>query len=311
MDTRTETREFLASRRARITPQQVGLPAPDRARRVKGLRREEVALLAGISPDYYNRLERGNLAGASESVLTAIADALHLDEAERSHLYALAHATHNTRAPAAAAPKVRPNIQRVLDTIMSPAQIRNGRGDILAANTLGYALFAPMFDHPTGTANTARFAFLDPRAHEFYPDWERTANSIVARLRAEAGRRPNDRALTDLIGELCTRSTTFATRWAKHDVIFHRSGTKTVHHPVVGPLDLAFETMQLGADPGLSLVVYTAQPDSPATADALALLASWSTTLDDNQPSQTATTPNPLTRPFGHDRNTATPCPPG
>ena len=277
VDTRTEIREFLASRRARITPQQVGLPTHDRGRRVKGLRREEVALLAGISPDYYNRLERGSLAGASDSVLAAIANALQLDEAERSHLDALARATQNTKTPAPPTPTVRPNLQCLLDTIMAPAQIRNGRGDILAANSLGYALFAPMFDRPDPTTNIARFAFLNPQAQAFYPDWERTANSMVARLRAEAGRHPNDRALTDLIGELCTRSTAFATRWAKHDVIFHRSGTKTLRHPMVGSLDLAFETMQLEADPGLNLVLYTAQPDSPTTIDALGLLGSCST----------------------------------
>jgi transcriptional regulator with XRE-family HTH domain len=282
VDNREEIREFLATRRAKILPDQAGLPAYGGNRRVPGLRREEVALLAGVSVDYYTRLERGNLHGASDSVLEALARALQLDDAERAHLFDLARAAStggNTRRRPAPQ-RVKPGMQRVLDAITdAPAWIRNGRADILATNRLGHALYAPVFDDPTRPANTARFAFLDPRATEFYVDWERTADDMVGVLRAEAGRNPYDRGLTDLVGELSTRSEAFRTRWAAHNVRFHRTGSKRLHHPVVGDLDLSYEAMELTSEPGLRLLVYTAEPSSP-TQDALNLLASWAATLD-------------------------------
>jgi transcriptional regulator with XRE-family HTH domain len=284
VDNRSEVRDFLASRRARITPEQAGLPAFGGHRRVAGLRREELAMLAGVSVDYYTRLERGNLSGASDGVLESLARALQLDEAERAHLFDLARAAQATagtprRRPSAQ--RVRPGVQRVLDAMTeAPAWVRNGRSDVLAANRLGRALYAPVFDSPAGPPNTARFAFLDPRATEFYLDWVQTANDMVAILRAEAGRNPYDKALTALIGELSTRSEEFRTRWAAHDVRFHRTGTKQLHHPVVGDLDLTYEAMELAADPGLTLLVYTAEPASPS-ADALTLLASWAATPDE------------------------------
>jgi transcriptional regulator with XRE-family HTH domain len=252
-------------------------------RRVSGLRREEVALLAGVSVDYYTRLERGNLAGASDSVLEALARALQLDEAERAHLFDLARAAGATagtrRRPAAQ--RVRPSVQRILDAMTSaPAIVRNGRSDYLAANRLGRALYAPVFDSPAGAPNSARFAFLDGRATGFYADWDRTARDLVAVLRAEAGRSPYDKGLTDLVGELSMRSEFFRTLWAAHDVRLHRTGVKRLHHPVVGDLDLTYEAMELPADAGLTLNVYTAEPGSPS-ADALGLLASWSATLDE------------------------------
>jgi len=287
MDNRTEVREFLASRRARLTPQQAGLPTYGGSRRVTGLRREEVALLAGVSVDYYTKLERGNLTGASESVLDALSRALQLDEAERAHLFDLArtaNATPATRRRRAAPQRLRPGVQRVLDAMTgAPAWVRNGRSDVLATNRLGRALYAPVFDDPVRPANTARFAFLNGGGPEFYRDWDRTASDLVAVLRAEAGKNPYDRSLTDLIGELSTRSEEFRTRWAAHDVHFHRSGFKRLHHPVVGDLDLTYEAMELPADPGLTLLVYTAEPGSP-TQDALNLLASWAATLDQEQP---------------------------
>ena len=281
-DSRGEVRDFLASRRARITPQQAGLPAFGGHRRVPGLRREEVALLAGVSADYYVRLERGNLAGVSESVLEAVARALQLDNAERSHLFDLARTA--SASPSArrrpAAQQVRPGVQRVLDAMgNAPAWVRNGRADVLATNALGRALYAPVFDSPARPPNTARFCFLDPRAAEFYVDWERTANDMVAVLRAQAGRSPYDRGLTDLVGELSTRSQEFRTRWAAHDVLFHRTGRKSLCHPVVGALDLTYEAFELPAEPGLTMLVYTAEPASP-TQDALAVLASWAATDD-------------------------------
>jgi transcriptional regulator with XRE-family HTH domain len=276
----SEIREFLVSRRARVTPQQAGLLAYGTNRRVQGLRREEVAMLAGVSVDYYTRLERGNLAGASESVLDALARALHLDEAERAHLFDLARAA-NASAPArrrTGSTRIRPGVQRVLDAMTgAPAWIRNGRADILAANALGRALYAPVFDDPARPANTARFTFLSPQAKEFYRDWDRTARDMVAVLRAAAGRDPYDKALSDLIGELAARSEEFRTMLAAHDVLFHRTGRKNLHHPVAGDLDLTYEAFELPSEPGLTLLVYTAEPDTP-TAEALGFLASWAAT---------------------------------
>ena len=280
MDTRNDVREFLASRRARITPEQAGLPSFGGTRRVAGLRRAEVAMLAGVSPDYYTRLERGNLSGVSDSVLDAIARALQLDDAERSHLHDLARAantsTRTRRRPSKQ--QIRPGVQSLLDAMTdAPAFVRNGRLDILAANQLGEALYAPAFDTPDRPVNLARFCFLGPRAEELYPDWDDAANTTVALLRTEAGRDPYDRALIDLVGELATRSDDFRIRWAAHNVRLHHTGVKHFQHPVVGRLDLAFEAMPLPADPGLTITAYSAQPGTPAH-DALRLLASWAAT---------------------------------
>ncbi|UFQ99741.1 helix-turn-helix transcriptional regulator [Streptomyces sp. Go40/10] len=278
-----EVREFLSTRRARITPQQAGLPVYGGNRRVKGLRREEVALLAGMSVDYYVRLERGNLSGASDSVLDALAHALQLNEAERTHLYDLARASNPaSRRPSVTAFRVRPTILRLLDAMTDvPAYVRNARFDVLAANTLGRALYAPLFDSPLfaqrGPVNSARFMFLDPASRDFWADWDKGADDAVAFLRTETGRAPHDKALTDLIGELTTKSDEFARRWARHEVRFHRSGVKRLHHPLVGDLALPYEAMDLPADPGLRLNFYTPEPDSPEQ-QALSLLASWAGT---------------------------------
>ena len=288
IDRRAEVREFLSSRRAHITPEQAGLPAYGGNRRVKGLRREEVAMLAGVSIDYYVRMERGNLSGASESVLDALARALQLDEAEREHLFALARAAEPGRPRQRTPPAtVRPAIQQVLDAIGdAPAWVRNGRHDIMAVNRLGRALYAPVLADPRRPANTTRFLYLDPAAHEFFVDWDQIANDAAAMLRLEAGRSPHDRKLIELVGELSTRSEVFRTRWASHDVQFHRSGRKRLCHPVVGQLDLDFESMELPSEPGLRLNVYTAAPDTP-TADGLKMLASWAATQDLGQPQST------------------------
>jgi transcriptional regulator with XRE-family HTH domain len=293
VDSKNDIREFLASRRARITPAQAGLPEYGANRRVHGLRREEVAMLAGVSSDYYVRLERGNLRGVSESVLDGLARALQLDEAERAHLFDLARAANATpdkrrqRSPQ----RVRPGVQRVLDAITAPAWVRNGRADFLAANSLGQALYAPIFDDPVQPANTARFCFLSSQAQDFYVDWDRTANDMVAILRAEAGRNPYDRSLTDLIGELSTRSDEFRLRWAAHNVRFHRTGHKQLHHPVVGALDLSYEAMELPGE-DMTLLVYTAEPAS-RTADALNLLASWAAPETHLAAPERATTEDP------------------
>jgi transcriptional regulator with XRE-family HTH domain len=279
MDSKDEIREFLVSRRAKIRPEQAGLPAYGTNRRVSGLRREEAAMLAGISVEYYTRLERGNIRGVSDEVLEGIARALQLDEAERSHLFDLVRAPSST-SPARRQPsreRVRPSVQQILDSMTMPAYVRNGRLDVLAANPLGAALYSDLFADPTRPVNSARFLFLNPRAAEFFVDWDRIAHDAVAILRAEAGRDPYGRRLTELIGELSTRSEEFRIRWAAHNVKNHRSGTKRFHHPVVGDLTFNFEAFELPADPGQRMLVYTAEPGSPSH-DALALLASWSAT---------------------------------
>ncbi|MEV0892539.1 helix-turn-helix transcriptional regulator [Promicromonospora sp. MEB111] len=281
IDHRAEVREFLSSRRARLTPEQAGLPAYGGNRRVKGLRREEVAMLAGVSVDYYVRMERGNLSGASDGVLDALVGALQLDEAEREHLFTLARSAGSGKARRGRAPTtVRPAVQQVLDAISdAPAWVRNGRHDIVAMNRLARALYAPVLADPRRPANTARFVYLDPAARDFFVDWERIAKDSASYLRLEAGRNPHDPALIELVGELSTRSELFRRRWASHDVRLHRSGFKRLRHPVVGQLDLTFESMELPSEPGLVLNVYTAPAGSPA-ADGLALLASWAATQD-------------------------------
>ncbi len=236
-------------------------------------------MLAGISVEYYTRLERGNAAGVSEDVLEGVTRALQLDEAERAHLFDLVRAA-NTTQPARRRPtqeRVRPTVLRILDSITAPAYVRNGRLDLLAANTLGYALYSPVFTDTTGTPNTARFIFLNPRASEFFDNWESIASDAVAILRAEAGRDPYDKRLSDLIGELSTRSEEFRVRWAAHNVKFHRTGGKTLHHPVVGDLTLDYEALDLPGDNGQRILVYSAEPGS-RSQEALELLASWAAT---------------------------------
>ena len=277
-DVRGQIREFLSTRRARISPEQAGLPVygGDR-RRVSGLRRDEVAVLAGISSEYYIRLERGNATSVSESVIDGIAHALQLDEAERAHLLDLIRTAATTRPPRRrpAPERVRSTVQRVLDSMSgTPVFMLNGRLDILTANDLGYALFSPIYADPVRPPNNARFIFLDPHAGGFFRDWDKVANDTVALLRAEAGRDPYDRGLSDLIGELSTRSDEFRVRWAAHNVRIHATGVKLIHHPVVGDLELAFESFPLAADPSQSLLTYTVEPGSPSQ-DTLSLLASW------------------------------------
>ena len=290
MDTAGDIREFLTSRRARITPDEAGLPAFGTNRRVKGLRREEVAMLAGISVEYYTRFERGNASGASEEVIEGVARALQLDEAERTHLFDLvrtANASSRTTLRRPAQERVRPVIQRILDSISAPAYVRNGRLDLLAANPLGRALYAPVFESPSGLANMARFTFLDASATDFFPDWEKIASDAVAILRAEAGRDPYDKTLSNLVGELSTRSDEFRVRWAAHNVKFHRTGTKALHHPVVGDLTLDYEAMELPGDSGQRILIYSAEPQSPAQ-QALDLLASWDTAPTDERTNESA-----------------------
>ncbi|HZC69331.1 MAG TPA: helix-turn-helix transcriptional regulator [Jatrophihabitans sp.] len=285
---RAQVREFLISRRERITPVQAGLPAYGGTRRVKGLRREEVALLAGVSIDYYVRMERGNLAGASDAVLDGVANALQLDEAERDHLFALARAAgpSATRRRRPAATAVRPVIRQVLDAITdAPAWVRNARHDILAMNALARALYSPVVESGVAgatskrPANTTRFLYLDPAADEFFIDYDLIARDAAAMLRLEAGRNPHDKDLITLVGELSTQSEPFRRHWASQDVKFHRSGRKRLRHPTVGELDLNFESLELPSEPELCLNIYTADPGT-STADGLKLLASWAATTE-------------------------------
>ncbi|MFC4118073.1 helix-turn-helix transcriptional regulator [Nonomuraea zeae] len=281
MDNRSEVREFLTSRRAKITPGQAGLPVAGR-RRVPGLRRSEVAALAGMSVEYYAKLERGSLAGASAGVLDALARALQLDDAERAHLLRLAHEADGSNAIVRRRrprqPVTRPGLQWMLDTITTaPAIIGNDRSDLLAANHLGRAMYCDVYAAPTRPPNFARFTFLDSAARRFYPDWDLAADMCVANLRTAAGKDPHDKGLHDLVGELSTRSDDFRHRWGAHNVRTHGTGVKHVRHHIVGDLTLAYESMDLRAEPGLSMTIYTAEPGSPSQ-DALRLLASWAAT---------------------------------
>jgi transcriptional regulator with XRE-family HTH domain len=283
---RAEIREFLSSRRARITPEQAGLPTygGDR-RRVPGLRREETALLVGVSPQYYVRLERGDATGVSDSVIDGIAAALRLDDAERAHLLDLLHTagtpTRRRRSPLLSG-EIRPTIRRLVDSMPGiPAFVTDARLDVLAANALGRALFAPIYSDGRSTPNNARFVFLDAQALVFFREWGTVADDTVAMLRAEAGRDPYDRTLSDLVGELSTRSEDFRVRWAAHDVRRHTIGIKRLRHPVVGDLDLPFESLPLAIGSTSRLVTYLPEPGSP-TADALVVLASWAATQADS-----------------------------
>ncbi|MBT2555274.1 helix-turn-helix transcriptional regulator [Arthrobacter sp. ISL-5] len=311
MARKDEIRDFLISRRAKITPEQAGIPNYGELRRVPGLRREEVAQLAGVSTDYYTRLERGSLRGVSDAVLEAVASALELDEAERSYLLDLARAANTPVRRAARRPtqqRVRSGVLRLLEGMTGVvAVVQNGRSDVLTANLLGRALYGPVLDSLTAAGpdtqdrrpNQARYLFLDPGAGDFYPDWPAVAATTVAMLRSEAGRNPHDRALNELIGELTTRSGLFAALWAGHDVRIHTTGTKRFHHPVAGDLSLQFETLNLPGDQGQTLFTFTAEPGS-TSQNALAFLASWAAS-----PSETAITGDPpadpqLSRPLPH-----------
>ncbi|MEU1216701.1 helix-turn-helix transcriptional regulator [Streptomyces sp. NPDC005790] len=278
MDNQAEVRAFLKSRRDKITPEEAGLPSYGN-RRVSGLRRSEVAMLAGVSVEYYTRLERGNLGGVSEGVLDALAQALRLDDTERRHLDDLARAANTTPARARRQPVrtgVRPSVERIVEGMPGlPAFVQNNRFDILVCNQLGRALYSEMYADPACGANTARFVFLSPAARRFYTDWERIARGAVGALRIEAGKNPYDRELSNLIGELSTRSDAFRVLWGAHDVHVFREGRKRFNHPLVGELELDHESMDLPGDSGLIIAAYSAAPGT-AAEDALKLLASWS-----------------------------------
>jgi transcriptional regulator with XRE-family HTH domain len=289
MDSFNDIREFLMTRRARLTPEQAGLPDFGGRRRVDGLRREEVALIAGISVEYYTRLERGNATGVSESVLDGISRALQLDDAEHAHLHDLVRAATASpgaarRRSAAKAAQISPSVRQMIDAMTAVAVVvQNGRGDIVAANSLGQALYCAIFEQWQRTPNFGRFVFLDPRAQDFYLDWDEAARQTVALLRSEAGRAPHDRILSNLVGELSTRSEIFRALWASHNVREHRTGRKEIHHPMVGDMALSFEGLQLASAPGLLLLAYTTEPGS-ASHEKLQLLANWAATTKREEP---------------------------
>lgn len=279
MDNRAEVREFLTTRRAKLTASDVGLPDIGQ-RRVPGLRRGEVAALAGVSIEYYSRLERGVIAGASSSVLEAIAQALRLDDTERAHLFDLARAADGIptsgrrRRPASATTTSRPSLGWLLESITEGiAFVRNPQQDLLATNALGRAFYTPLIGDGGRTPNLARFQFLDPASRDFYPDWDLFAHMCVSIMRAQAGRDPHNRAMQDLVGELSTQSETFRRLWGSHDVRTHGTGTKRFAHPDVGEVEFAYEELALTAEPGLAIIVYTAEPGSPS-AEKVHLLAS-------------------------------------
>ncbi|MDT5278409.1 MAG: hypothetical protein QOG95_5341 [Mycobacterium sp.] len=282
MDIAKDIKEFLMTRRAKISPRDVGLP-PGQRRRVAGLRREEVAQLAGVSTEYYTQIERGNVAGVSDDVLRAVTAALRLTDDETIHFFDLVRAVIGTRvvtrAKRGAGHKIPDGVQSLIDNMAnSPAIIMNGRLDIVAVNSLGRALYAPVFERATDVPNLARFIFFDPYAERLFPQWEKTTDEAVALLQAEAARSPHSPAITQAVGELATRSEEFRSRWAAHNVTAHRHGTKQFHHPEFGELMLTYNVFGVTAVPGLSLIGYTAEPNSPS-AHAIRILASW--TADD------------------------------
>lgn len=281
MDQKDEVGNFLRSRRDKVTPQQAGIIGGGR-RRVPGLRREEVAMLANISVDYYAQMERGDLRGVAPEILDEVAKALQLDEAETDHLHDLARAAdpRPPRRRQRAEKSVTPSLQRFLNAVTgAPVWVRDRRMDVIATNPLGRALYRTLLEDPAGRGNTARFMFLSPAARNFFPDWEQGADDIVATMRTYAGQNPRDKALTDIIGELVTRSDAFRQRWGAHNVRHHRTGIKRIHHPEVGDLELVYEGWEFPANPEWFMFGYTAEPSSP-TEERLKLLGSIAATSE-------------------------------
>ncbi|MDN5972382.1 helix-turn-helix transcriptional regulator [Bifidobacterium crudilactis] len=276
MNSKSDIREFLISRRANITPEEAGIADVGGPRRVPGLRRKEVAKLAGVSLDYYIRLERGNIQGASASVLNAISRALHLSDAEHEYLLDLAKRTSGPQSQqqhGTEASTIRTSVQRVLDNMAVPAIVHNACQDLIAANLMGRALYSPMFNDD-GIGNIARFIFLDSRSRSFFVDWNTACETEAAILRLETGRDPLNRDLTALIGELSVGSQRFREDWAKQDVHEHRTGVKSFRHPEVGLIEVAFDVFEMPNEAGLQIVTYSAPPNTE-TAEKFALLESW------------------------------------
>ena len=274
MDRSSELADFLRTRRARITPDQAGLPADGRARRVPGLRRDEVARLASMSTEYYTRLEQGRAGSPSPEVVEALSRVLQLDPAEREHLADLLARPTSSRRTSSGPQRVRPGLYLMLQTLEHvPAFILGRRTDVLASNRLAREVLTDFDALPAQQRNLARYYLLDPGARERVADWPQIAAETVAMLRLDAGRNPHDRRLADLIGELTLRSPEFTTWWNDHRVYRRTHGTKHYHHPVVGDLHFSYESFQPAGDPDQTLCVYNVEPGS-ATAEAVRLLGS-------------------------------------
>ncbi|MFG6502289.1 helix-turn-helix transcriptional regulator [Microbacterium sp. P05] len=279
MSASEDMRQFLSTRRARLNPANASLPYFGGRRRVPGLRREEVAQLAGMSTEYYIRLERGAAVGFSEGVLRGVARALELDEVERAHFLDLVRAVaddrdHRSYPHAPVRHHVSARLQQTIDAMSTvPILIQNNRLDAVAANDLGRALFCGMLTGDRSAGNAARFLFLEPSARTFYRDWENESRQIVAILRRETVRDPDDRRLTDLIGQLSIQDDTFQDLWTAHDVGEHRPGVKFFHHPVAGEIDLTYEIFDPAGEPGLQMLIFSATPDTPSH-DGLRTLSS-------------------------------------
>ncbi|MEO0027723.1 MAG: hypothetical protein RL716_1054 [Actinomycetota bacterium] len=290
MDTRATVREFLVACRSRLTPEDAGLQVFGGNRRVAGLRREEVAMLAGVSNDYYVRLERGHLEGASDSVLNALARALQLDATETGYLFDLARAARialPSKGPSVAR-GLRPNVARILDAIHDvPVFVTSTRLELLGANKLGQALYSPIFESGIAQMNIARWIFLDEKAKDFYVDYPKIADSAVGTLRLEALRSADDPKFTSLIGELSSKSELFRNLWAKHRVFKHPGGVKSFNHPLVGLVTLTYEPFQVIADTGVGMNIYTAEPGSE-TEEKLKIIGAWAA---ENQGAQPAASP--------------------
>ncbi|GGJ66512.1 helix-turn-helix domain-containing protein [Streptomyces brasiliensis] len=277
LDRRAELSEFLRSRRARLKPEDVGLPDFGRHRRVPGLRREELAQLAGVSVAYYTRLEQGNGRNVSAEVLDSISRALRLTDAEHAHLTHLAKPKQHKKKPSGRTQQVRGSLRQLLDTVDGvPAYVTGRRSEILAWNRMAAAVFGDWGDLPVAERNWARLVFLRPDYHDLFVDWEQKAIDIVCALRMDAGCYPEDPRLSALVGELSVKSADFRRLWATHDVKEKSHGVKLLHHALVGELSLNYETFKVADDGDQSLFVYHAEPGS-ASADALRLLASWGT----------------------------------
>ena len=278
MDPKREISEFLRTRRARLTPEAAGIQTYGVNRKVAGLRREEVALLAGVSVDYYTRIERGNIGGASASVLEALARALQLTDEEREHLKRLAELSETRKVARPKAHTVRPQHQLMLDAIVgSPAYLGNARMDILATNALGAALYAPIINSPVAGKNLARYVFLDPSSVTYWGSWTKIAEDSAAALRLAVGTFPNEPSLQQLIGELVSKSEYFQSLWSRQNVFRHGVGEKQINHPDVGELVLGYEGLLFATDDFMKLVIYTFEPNT-VTAERIALLGSLAAT---------------------------------
>jgi transcriptional regulator with XRE-family HTH domain len=275
----TELADFLRRAREQADPDRAGLPADGRVRRVPGLRREEVALLAGVSTDYYARLEQGRRIVPSPAVVDALGRALGLDMTGRAHLADLVGM--NSASPnllARPVQRLRPGVFQLIDALeTAPALVLGRRADVLAQNRMAKALFTDFGQKPATQRNYARWMFLEPESRSLFVDWEAQARATVESLRLEAGNDPADRAMAELIADLKSQCREFATWWDEHRVYQRTHGSKELRHPVVGDLTVEYETLAMPGDPYTTMYIYTTEPNSPSSR-ALSLLASWSMT---------------------------------